>query len=303
MRSYLLTALLLSLSFSTPAFSQAAFGSINGAVSDTTGALIPGVPITATNADTGITTTTLTNESGIYNFASLQPGKFKLSTALSGFQTSAAEVQLGIDSLRVNFTLKIAEAGSTTVEVMTSVDSLIAQSSPSIGEVLSQQKVVDLPLVSNNVLDLIGTMSGVNVTNSAIFGANNTTFAGLNATNINVRVNGVTATADGRYPTGVQTATMINPDMVGEIKLVLTPVDAESGDGNGQIQIQTRSGTNKYTGSSVFYSKNSALNANTWAGNRMPPTAMSRLGQRGATNGELRWADHQEQDFFLRSVR
>ena len=102
---------------------------------------------------------------------------------------------------------------------------------------------------------------------------NNTTFAGLDATNINVRVNGVTATAGGRYPTGVQTATMINPDMVGEIKLILTPVDAESGDGNGQIQIQTRSGTNKYNGSVVGYSKNTALNANTWSGNRnTPPT-------------------------------
>ena len=243
MRKYLgaATILLLSLLVSTPTFSQSQSGAIGGAVSDTTGALIPGVTISATNTDTGIVATALSNEAGNYNFASLQPGKYKVSAVLTGFQTSVAEVPLAADALRLNFTLKIAAAGATTVEVTTSVDTLLAQSSPSIGEVLSQQKVATLPLISNNVLDLIGTMSGVNVTNSAIFGANNTTFAGLDATNINVRVNGVTSTAGGRYPTGVQTATMINPDMVGEIKLILTPVDAESGDGNGQIQIQTRS--------------------------------------------------------------
>src|SRR5882672_9909349 len=172
MRSYLITAVsFLSLVFVTQAFGQGAFGSIAGAVFDPSGALIPGVSVTATNVDTGVVATTLTNESGIYNFTSLQPGKFKVTAGLPGFQTSASEVQLGSDAVRLNFTLKVGAAGSTTVDVTTSVDAQLAQSSPSIGEVLSQQKVVDLPLVSNNVLDLIGTMSGVNVTNAAIFGA------------------------------------------------------------------------------------------------------------------------------------
>jgi hypothetical protein len=60
---------------------------------------------------------------------------------------------------------------------------------------------------------------------------------------------------------------MISPDMVSEIRLILTPVDAEMGRGNGQVQITTRSGTNRYTGSAVWSVRNSALDANTWSNN------------------------------------
>ena len=60
----------------------------------------------------------------------------------------------------------------------------------------------------------------------------------------------------------------MNPDLVGEVRLILTPVDAEFGRGNGQIQITTRSGTNRYTGSAVWNVENTELNPNTWANNR-----------------------------------
>src|SRR5207247_133506 len=62
--------------------------------------------------------------------------------------------------------------------------------------------------------------------------------------------------------------TTMNPDMIGEIRIILSPVDAEVGRGNGQIQIQTRSGTNRYNGSAVWNIRNTALNANTWLNNR-----------------------------------
>ena len=61
---------------------------------------------------------------------------------------------------------------------------------------------------------------------------------------------------------------MINPDMVGELKVILSPVDAEMGRGNGQVQILTRSGTNKLHGAAVWSVRNSALDANTWSNNR-----------------------------------
>jgi hypothetical protein len=62
--------------------------------------------------------------------------------------------------------------------------------------------------------------------------------------------------------------TYLNPDLVGEIRLILSPVDAELGRGNSQIQIQTRSGTNRYTGSASWNVRNTALNANSWSNNR-----------------------------------
>src|SRR4030095_16458536 len=74
---------------------------------------------------------------------------------------------------------------------------------------------------------------------------------------------------------GVMSATTINPDLVGEILLILSPVDAERGRGNSQIQITTRSGTNKYSGSAVWNVQNTALNANTWNNNNDQGTALT----------------------------
>src|SRR5688500_9171750 len=61
---------------------------VGGTVADSTGALIPGVEITARNLATGIVTTRITNEAGNYDFASLQPGAYIVSASLSGFQTA-----------------------------------------------------------------------------------------------------------------------------------------------------------------------------------------------------------------------
>src|SRR5215813_10330746 len=61
---------------------------VGGTVSDASGALIPGVEVTAKNIATGIAATRITNEAGNYDFASLQPGTYIVSAALSGFQTA-----------------------------------------------------------------------------------------------------------------------------------------------------------------------------------------------------------------------
>jgi hypothetical protein len=109
------------------------------------------------------------------------------------------------------------------------------------------------------------------------------TVNGLDLNSINVTRDGMT-TNDTRFSaagdvtggvaiphggsTGVMSPTTINPDLVGEMRLILSPVDAELGRGNSQIQIQTRSGTNRFTGAAVWNVQNTALNANTWDNNR-----------------------------------
>ena len=68
----LVAVLCLHLVLSVPVFAQTSNATLGGTVSDATGALIPGVSVTATNVATGIVTTVLTNEAGAYQFASLQ---------------------------------------------------------------------------------------------------------------------------------------------------------------------------------------------------------------------------------------
>src|SRR5262245_16443684 len=88
MRILVLPTYLLVLSAASMTFAQGGNGQLGGIVSDPSGALLPGVSITATNPDTGITSTTISNETGSYNFPSLQPGSaYRVSASLPGFQT------------------------------------------------------------------------------------------------------------------------------------------------------------------------------------------------------------------------
>jgi hypothetical protein len=96
----------------------------------------------------------------------------------------------------------------------------------------------------------------------------NGTFAGVSADKVNMQRDGIDASGSAYWvQAGAQSATFINPDLVGEVRLVLAPVDAEMGRGNAQVQFLTRSGTNRYSGTASWSIRNSALDANTWNNN------------------------------------
>jgi hypothetical protein len=259
------------LSLPAPALSQGGFfANVSGTVTDTSGALIPGASIRATATETGVLTSTVTNEAGAYTFPNLNPGRYTLSAALPGFQTKTlTDISLSQNtSYRYNFELSVSGV-NTQVEVSISADTLLATSGASIGTVLEEQKVRDLPLVGNNVLNLITVLAGIEniAADNVVFGREATTFAGVSAQNISIVRDGVQV-QDNRYPNGINSVTTINPDLVGEIRLILTPVDVEIGRGNGTIQYSTRSGTNRYTGSAVWSFRNTALDPNSWTNNR-----------------------------------
>jgi Carboxypeptidase regulatory-like domain/TonB-dependent Receptor Plug Domain len=258
------------------AFGQSSNARVSGTVTDPTGAVLPGVEVKATNNATGVVDTTLSNSTGAYNFASLLPGTYTIVASFTGFQTQTfKDVQLGnAATVRLNVVLQVGGV-ATNVEVSIAASQVLLESSSSVGNVLEQQKINDLPLVSNNVMDLVGVMAGVNVTKDNIFGANDTKFAGVSAGNINVQRDGIPITG-GRWPTGLQPATAINPDLVGEVRMILAPVDAELGRGSGQFQVQTRSGTNQFHGGVVWDAQNSALDAHSWSDNQTGATPLWR---------------------------
>src|SRR4030095_13066705 len=129
-----------------------------------------------------------------------------------------------------------------------------------------EKRVSDLPLVSNNVLDLVRVLPGFRESPG---GNAFDTFAGQAAATLNTVRDGLSVT-DGRFANGLFSTTTINPDLVGEVKLILSPVDAELGRGNAQVQITTRSGTNKFNGAVNWNAQNTALNSRTWASKRVP---------------------------------
>ena len=133
MRRLFVASGLLSLIFSVQAFSQSTYATVSGTVADASGAVLPGVSVTATNNGTGVVTTVLSNEAGAYSFASLIPGVYKVTADLPGFQIkSYTDVQLGnADKVRLNFTLAVATQAQS-VEVTVAADTLLSTSSSSI---------------------------------------------------------------------------------------------------------------------------------------------------------------------------
>ncbi len=254
-------ALLLCLFF-TNAFAQTTNATLGGTVADATGALIPGVSVTATNTGTGIVSTTITNEAGAYQFPVLQPGTYKVSAELTSFQTKTySDFALGgSQQARLNFTLEVSSV-SQGVDVTIAADTLLATSSSSVGAVLPEYKVRELPLADRNALGLLKTTAGVqasgNVVGSMVGGRTNmvnTTRDGMNV-------------QDGRYDNGAFSVTYTSPDLVEEVRVIVAPADAETARGSGQVQMTTRSGTNQYRGSVFWTDRNSALDANDWFNN------------------------------------
>src|SRR5690242_7966782 len=163
MRRSITASIVLCLVLSLSAFSQSENATVGGTVQDASGAFIPGVTITATNTGTGIVTTVVSNEAGAYQFASLQPGTYEIKAELPGFQTAVVKnFSLGgAQQARLNFTLQVGAAAATSIDVAVAADTLLATSSNSIGSVLPEYKVRDLPLAVRDVFGLVGNAPGV----------------------------------------------------------------------------------------------------------------------------------------------
>src|SRR5438132_6694686 len=172
------TALVVCLFFAMNGFAQVINATLSGTVTDATGALIPGVEITATQIETGVVSTTVTNESGAYQFPSLQPGPYRVAATLAGFQSQIFQIPLGTSQqIRQNFTLQVG-AVAQAVEVSVAADQLLTTLSASVGNALPRRDVADLPIVGRNVMDVATTIM------PGAFGDGhaNTTFSGISAT-------------------------------------------------------------------------------------------------------------------------
>ena len=127
-------ALLLCLSVPSHTFAQVN-ATVGGTVSDASGAPMPRVEVTAKNVNTGIASTSVTNDTGTYEFSSLQPGTYTITASVSGFKTSTVNnVAVGQgQQARLNFAMQVAAAGES-VTVVAEGDTVLATTSASVGK-------------------------------------------------------------------------------------------------------------------------------------------------------------------------
>ena len=145
------------------AMAQLPTGTILGVVRDTSGAVVPGASLTARNAATGQTRTAVAGGDGSYRFSALPVGSYEIRVEQPGFQ---AQVRSGLtitvtQEAVVNFTLAVG-AIEQTVEV-TAETPLVNTTTGSLGGLVDEQKVADLPLNGRNYIDLTLLQTGVSV--------------------------------------------------------------------------------------------------------------------------------------------
>ncbi len=264
--------------------------SISGTVTDASGAAVAGATVTATNVDTGVTTTQATNGQGYYSFQSLALGKYTIDVQQKGFK-AYQQTGLVLDvnaALVVDVTLQV---GQSTEKVVVESSALhVETTNTQMGEVIEGKEMTDVPLVTRSYTDLLALQPGVVNTASGMTGAYAGSFisAGFALPKISgdlnsgaLSVNGMREAANGFILNGILVqetgysgaGAIPNLDSIAEFRILTNNFDAEYGNySGGQINLVTKSGSNSFHGNAFEFFRNTDLNtANFFA-----------AGQRGA---------------------
>jgi len=267
MRYRLLSSLVAALVIATPTvlFAQRTTASVRGTVTDSSHALVPGATVTVTNEDTGLTRSAVTNADGVYTVSELPVGKYTITVTLQGFKTAThTAFALNVaDDRKLDFELA---PGALTESVSVQAEATpVKTSGGDVSGVVNGQLVRELPLNGRNFLQLATLMPGVsapdflNVKDKGLLGGSDLSVSG----------GGVTAnlwTVDGsnNNDVGSNRTILVYPsvDAIEEFKILRNSYGAEFGQSGGaQINIVTRAGTNKFSGSGFYSGRNDALNA------------------------------------------
>ena len=280
----LLSTVLVCMLTCASAWAQAT-AQISGAVHDQSGAVLPGVDVTATQTDMGTTRSAVTNETGSYVLPNLPIGPYKIEAMLPGFRTY---VQTGIvlevnSSPAVNVTLEVGQV-SESVEVQANA-TLVETRNSGIGQVVENDRILELPLNGRNVNELVALAGAaapaVTLTGSSRdpFAQGNVSVAGGLNTGLNYKLDG----ADHNNPYQGSYLSMPFPDAMQEFKVETSATSAKQGGKSaGEVSLVTKSGTNEFHGDVFEFVRNGIFNAR----NAFAPTRDTlKRNQYGGTIG------------------
>ena len=290
--TFLLVVLVLALAPSG-GWAQNVYGTIAGTVTDSTGASVAEATITLTNIETSQKHSMATDSSGNYTFVNIVPGRYRLEAEKTGFKKFLREpILVQIESgARVDIALQVG-AQTETVEV-TSEAPLLQSETQSLGQVVEQRTVTDLPLNGRNPLALVALVPGVvpqgqpsagNSSTSNPVGAN--PFA-LGDFQVGGGMSGQSAILIDGTPTNgayLNVVTVIpTQDAIEEFKVQTNNLGPEYGRfAGGVINLNTKSGTNSFHGSAYEFIRNKVLNANDFFANeshiKRPPFTQNQFG-------------------------
>lgn len=261
---------------------QSASSGLVGQVTDSSDAAIPGATVTVTNVGTNAQRTTVTDGEGRFSIPALPPATYHIKVELQGFQT--AEVPAFVlrqgETARPTITLGLATV--TESVTVTGEAPLLQTQSASVGQVINEKQIEDLPLNGRNVLSLASLSAGVTPRNFA----RNTQFGRRNQfiTVEGGRDSSTNYTIDGVYVRSLRFNNLsLNPpiDAVQEVSLLRNSFSTEYGQGQAVVSIVTKSGTNQLHGSAYEFYRGDRFDAKNFFAPTKPEYKRNQFGATG----------------------
>lgn len=269
------------------AWAQTTSGSLVGVVKDSTGAVLPGVTVTARHAEMGVVYTRTTNEDGGYRIPEVPLGTYEVTAALDGFRTDVRRgvaVTLGGEAL-LNFTL---ELGTLTEDVVvTGAATLVDVTHSGVTSLVDTRQIQELPLNGRDFSQLTLLQPGIvsvptaGRTLSRGMGTQ-VSVAGARANQISYLLDGTDINDQGNQSPGSAAGGMLGVDSIREFQVLTNTYSAEYGrSAGGVVSAVTRSGSNVIHGGTFEFFRHDALDAKNYfdpADEPIPPFTRHQYG-------------------------
>src|SRR5712691_11822453 len=266
---------LLGVFLNAPLLAQIG-ANVGGIVTDNSGAVLPGVTITITNTATGRTQSLVTSADGRYRAVALQPGPYQIAAELQGFGTIRRAFTLAVGS---DATLDISMGVAAVNETVTVTDErpLVEVAKSQHSSVMTGQQLANLPVLSRKFIVLAQLLPG-----AAPAAKQENQFAITKFGGPGDQRFGYITLVDGgdlHEPIWGHPSINLSQDSVAEFKVFRNQWDAEYGGALAAIvNVITKSGTNKMTGSAYYFGRDASLNAKNAYAKTKPPFQQARLG-------------------------
>lgn len=278
-------------SFTAAAWAQDARGTITGRITDSSGAVMPLVDVRAVNVATGVAAGSRTTEAGSYRISYLIPGRYTVQAEIQGFKKFVREnVQVRVnETVELNIEMAVGNVAES-VEVHAETP-LLSTAEASLGQVVDERRVLELPLFAGNAMDLVhlapGTVNGTDMRlRKAPFNNAPSQFSTDGSGNYGneFTIDGVSNT----YSDGTSPRVAFSPpsSSISEFKIQTSTFDASVGHTTGSlVNVSTKSGGNDFHGQAYWWLRHSKLDAPTIfqnrSGQKLPIYQDNRYGLAG----------------------
>jgi hypothetical protein len=265
--------MLAAAGFAAAVLGQVPTGRIEGTVKDSSGAAIPGAKLSLANERTQTVVRAEADGEGFYVFPSLQPSVYALTAEAPGFKSTiidAIELNVGITNQAVTL-----EVGQLTERITVAADAVrVRANDATIQRAITLRDIGTLPQLNRNPIFFAQLQPGVQYNGGRVNGqraaSNNNTLDGIDVN-------------DAVFPALGLSVAPVNIDSIEEIRMVTSGGKAELGrNSGGQVELITRSGTNRFHGNLYDYLRNTVLNANTFfsntSGQQRPKLIQNQFG-------------------------